>query len=207
MKLSEKIIFLRKSNGLSQEELAEKLHVSRQTVSRWESGSALPDANNILQISALFGVTTDYLLKDNHPGDDDLPRHREDHRDGSGIMFYLIALEVMILLLQFMTTVILENAVFALLSFIPFAAIIGGFEYAHRKTSPTEQTLAFRKKFYKISTWLGAYFPVRFVICVAASQYGGPISAPVLECIILAVYFCTALLINLSIDQSYLPET
>ena len=206
MKLSEKITFLRKSNGFSQEDLAEKLHISRQTVSRWESGSALPDSNNILQISALFGVTTDYLLKDDHPGGD-LPRPRSVPGNGSGIMFYLIALEVMILLLQFMTTVILQNAVFALLSFLPFAAVIGGFEYAHRKTTPTERTQTFRRKFYKISAWLGAYFPVRFVICVAASQYGGSISVPVLECIILAVYFCTALLINLSIDQSYLPET
>ena len=59
MKLSDKILTLRKRGGMSQEELAEKLNVSRQTVSRWELGSAQPDANNILQISKLFGVTAD----------------------------------------------------------------------------------------------------------------------------------------------------
>lgn len=63
MKLSDKIIGLRKSNGMSQEDLAEKLNVSRQAISRWESGTAMPDASNILQLSKLFGVTTDYLLK------------------------------------------------------------------------------------------------------------------------------------------------
>ena len=59
MKLPEKIFDLRKRQGLSQEALAEKLHVSRQTVSRWETGSALPDAGNIVQLSRLFGITAD----------------------------------------------------------------------------------------------------------------------------------------------------
>ena len=62
MKLNEKILTLRKKQGLSQEELAEKLNVSRQAVSRWEVGSAQPDATNVLQLSKLFGVTADYLL-------------------------------------------------------------------------------------------------------------------------------------------------
>ena len=65
MTLAEKIINLRKQNGWSQEELAEKLDVTRQSVSKWESGSSVPDIAKILQISELFGVTTDYLLKDN----------------------------------------------------------------------------------------------------------------------------------------------
>ena len=62
MKLSDKIVRLRKSNGMSQEELADKLGVSRQAISRWEMGTAMPDATNILQLSRLFQVTTDYLL-------------------------------------------------------------------------------------------------------------------------------------------------
>lgn len=48
MKLSDKIVRLRKSNGMSQEELADKLGVSRQAISRWEMGTAMPDATNIL---------------------------------------------------------------------------------------------------------------------------------------------------------------
>ena len=54
MKLSDKLVGLRKSAGMSQEELAEKLNVSRQAVSRWEMGTAMPDAVNILQLSKLF---------------------------------------------------------------------------------------------------------------------------------------------------------
>ena len=64
MILADKIIDLRKKNGYSQEELAEKLGVSRQSVSKWESAQSVPDLNRILELSKLFGVSTDYLLKD-----------------------------------------------------------------------------------------------------------------------------------------------
>lgn len=64
MILADKIIQLRKKNGWSQEELAEKMNVSRQAVSKWEAAQTTPDLGKILQLSQLFGVTTDYLLKD-----------------------------------------------------------------------------------------------------------------------------------------------
>lgn len=64
MILSEKITMLRKRNGWSQEELADKLDVSRQAVSKWESTATIPDLDKILKMSNIFGVTTDYLLKD-----------------------------------------------------------------------------------------------------------------------------------------------
>ena len=55
---------LRKKYGWSQEELAERLDISRQSVSKWESGASIPDLERIVGMSQLFGVTTDYLLKD-----------------------------------------------------------------------------------------------------------------------------------------------
>ena len=64
MILADKIIELRKKNGLSQEELAEKLNVSRQSISKWEGAQSIPDMNKILKLSDLFSVSTDYLLKD-----------------------------------------------------------------------------------------------------------------------------------------------
>ena len=64
MILADKIISLRKKAGWSQEELAEQLGVSRQSVSKWEGAQSMPDMEKILQLSKLFGVTTDYLLKD-----------------------------------------------------------------------------------------------------------------------------------------------
>lgn len=64
MILAEKIMSLRKQNGWSQEELAEKLGVSRQAVSKWESAGSTPDLSKVIQMANLFGVSTDYLLRD-----------------------------------------------------------------------------------------------------------------------------------------------
>lgn len=73
MKMQDKLIMLRKKAGLSQDDLAEKINVSRQAISRWENGTALPDALNVLQLSKMFHVTTDYLLNDDYESDGDIP--------------------------------------------------------------------------------------------------------------------------------------
>lgn len=65
MTLGEKITLLRKQNGWSQEELADRLDISRQSVSKWESNASVPDLDKIIKLSVLFSVSTDYLLKDN----------------------------------------------------------------------------------------------------------------------------------------------
>ena len=64
MILADKIVSLRKKAGWSQEELAEQLGVTRQSVSKWEGAQSIPDMDKVVQMSRLFGVTTDYLLKD-----------------------------------------------------------------------------------------------------------------------------------------------
>lgn len=66
MTFSEKLFDLRKKNAMSQEELADKLGVSRQAISRWEMGTAMPDAPNLLKLSETFNVSIDYLLKDDY---------------------------------------------------------------------------------------------------------------------------------------------
>lgn len=63
MNFSEKILTLRKSKNLTQEQLAEQLNISRQSISKWESGQAIPEIDKIVEISNIFDVTTDYLLK------------------------------------------------------------------------------------------------------------------------------------------------
>lgn len=77
MKFNEKLTIHRKKNGLSQEDLADKLGVSRQAISRWELGSTMPDATNLLQLSDLFGVSVDYLLHDDYESDSDIPIVKE----------------------------------------------------------------------------------------------------------------------------------
>lgn len=64
MILADKIVTLRKKAGWSQEELAQQLNVTRQSVSKWEGAQSVPDMEKILQMSRIFGVTIDFLLKD-----------------------------------------------------------------------------------------------------------------------------------------------
>lgn len=65
MSLPEKLAFLRKQKGLTQSALSETLHVSRQAVSKWEVGAAVPTTDNLKVLSELYGVSVDYLLSDN----------------------------------------------------------------------------------------------------------------------------------------------
>lgn len=78
MHFYEKLISLRKQKGWSQEELAERMDVSRQAISKWESGQSLPESERIVQLAQLFGVTTDYLLIDEQT---DAPPSEQDSGD------------------------------------------------------------------------------------------------------------------------------
>lgn len=73
MKFQEKLVSLRKGKGMSQEQLAEKLGVSRQAISRWESGESTPDMLNLLGLCECFQVSSDYLLHDDYESDADIP--------------------------------------------------------------------------------------------------------------------------------------
>lgn len=71
MSVSRQLIHLRNVKGISQEELASLMNVTRQAVSKWETGQSLPDSEKVIRLSEIFGVTTDYLLKgkENDPMD------------------------------------------------------------------------------------------------------------------------------------------
>lgn len=73
MKFNEKLIKLRKANGYSQENLAEKLGVSRQAISRWEANETTPDIEMLLGICDIFHVSADYLIHDDYTSDEDIP--------------------------------------------------------------------------------------------------------------------------------------
>lgn len=77
MILADKITALRKKAGWSQEELAEQLSVTRQSVSKWEGAQSVPDMDKVVQMSRLFGVTTDFLLKDELSEEEDCTRENK----------------------------------------------------------------------------------------------------------------------------------
>ncbi|MBQ1679266.1 MAG: helix-turn-helix transcriptional regulator [Oscillospiraceae bacterium] len=127
MILADKLIDLRKKAGWSQEELADRLDVSRQSVSKWESAQSVPDMNRVLRLSELFGVTTDYLLKDElgpealgtqslPAPDPDLPVRQVSMEDAASFLEYRrmaakrIALGVMLCILSPILLILLCGA-------------------------------------------------------------------------------------------------
>lgn len=107
MILADKIIKLRKKHGMSQEELAEKIDVSRQSVSKWESAQSIPDLDKIIQLSELFGVSTDYLLKDKideeQPLDDSyVPSRKISLEEANGYVAHSRRTSVMIAVATFL---------------------------------------------------------------------------------------------------------
>lgn len=94
MILADKIINLRKKNGWSQEELAEKLGVTRQSVSKYESAQSIPDLDKILKLSEIFGVTTDYLIKDELEEEEYAPSQMQENESESDRSVHKVTMEM-----------------------------------------------------------------------------------------------------------------
>lgn len=138
MTLSEKILRLRTARGLSQGELAEKLEVSRQSVSKWETGQSTPDVDKIIKLADLFGVTTDYLLREQReeepqPQEQDIPMVRTDVKKLDGVRVCGIVLAFLGLLLTALAAVSASQGqmghielIFVLLLILPGAVLTLG---------------------------------------------------------------------------------
>lgn len=101
MTLAEKILSLRTERGMSQDDLAEKLEVSRQSVSKWETGQSTPDLDKIIRLADLFGVSVDELVRDGErpqPPEPSRPQvvyvEREQKRELSPVQKLGIIMEV-----------------------------------------------------------------------------------------------------------------
>lgn len=94
MILADKIINLRKKNGWSQEELAEKLGVTRQSISKYEGAQSIPDLDKILKLSEIFGVTTDYLIKDELEEEEYAPSQTQENESESDRSVHKVTMEM-----------------------------------------------------------------------------------------------------------------
>lgn len=181
MKLGEKLYQLRKSKGMSQEQLAAQIKVSRQAISKWELCESIPDTDNIIQLSNLFGVSTDYLLKDelnnisenpsNTTGYGDLTKHSYV-RIVPGIF---IGIEMAALLLAFMIFILWnpyknnvymtlhENVIKAGACFMVQLASVVLFELLiHGKLSEEKREYV-KAYFYIASIWLLMPLPMIYL--------------------------------------------
>ena len=176
MTFSEKLLELRKRQGMSQEELAEKLEVSRQAVSRWEQGSAMPDVINLARISKLFGVTADYLINDEITSDREVPIVKKTESDmkkrgreiGVRILICLEFFGMFWQIIGYATSPFYGRGM--LWMFGGFGVMIGligvfAFEIIYRGLPETQQ---YRRTFYTAVTWCITLAPIAIAIEIAS---------------------------------------
>ena len=209
MLFSEKILKLRRMRGLSQDETAELIGVSRQALSRWETGTALPDASNIAKICRVFDVSADYLLNDEEQSD---ALYKPSGRNDGGVALGCILVNVFALLAEIVSVVCAffsqyvalwclfgAGVVLTLISVCVFETCF----YA----CPAGVKARFRKKFYTASVWLAALFPLVIPAnaafgLIAANTPGG-FTVPVISIsfICLAVYIVIGVVVMLVTDH------
>ena len=152
MNLSEKLLKLRKQSGLSQQELADQLNVSRQSVSKWELNESVPDISNILALSEIYHVSTDYLLKDSIENDT-----KENRID---LMIVISTCIVFIgLLSAYMLWKHYQNSICLLVGMLIQIIGIIIFEIF---ALPTHQQ-KYQRKFFSINIWLLCFIPIFYM--------------------------------------------
>lgn len=139
MTIGGKIQNLRKQRGMSQEQLAEALGVSRQAVSKWEAEQSVPDIDKIIAVCDYFGVTTDYILRDaelpqSEPQSEPLPQNtyntnenqaQEENTEKRKQSALLLAIAIMLYILCVIPPIIFESVLGVVLMFVMIAAATG----------------------------------------------------------------------------------
>lgn len=166
MTFGEKLQTLRRERGWSQEELASEIPISRQAVSKWESSVVVPDTENVLRLSDIFGVSTDYLLREELTGDGDLPavKRREaelrEEKDRTVAMIVLVAVLALGFFWQLFGSLVYQNHLIVLLGMTAHTVTIVVFEAMYQKYRGTDGAKRCRRRFYQISVWLVSLFPL-----------------------------------------------
>lgn len=212
MKLNEKIHQLRKGKGLSQEELASQLTVSRQAISKWELGESVPDTENVVQLSRIFGVSTDYLLNDEYQSDKDIPAVKEngeaiktEHRNNIILSGFLFALITALIVSTIAWVQQLEvRGIVSGLCFLVILAVCFCLEFLYlSKFSSKKQANAQRTQLYSIGVWFILPIPVWAVVHQAAFYYPRPFFSGMQYLLFIAIYAVLATSITLILRRLY----
>lgn len=169
MHIADRIQQLRKAKGISQEELAEHIGVSRQAVSKWESGQSTPDMEKIILLSDYFAVTTDYLLKGMEP------QVEEAKNNGISLQIFAVAatacnfiglvLAVMIWQTWQTPMAVATGLIIPALGLCVFAVGL--------TIGKEENLLKVKKIFWMINVWLLGFIPFSVVFNILDGLWGG----------------------------------
>ena len=180
MTFGEKLQQLRKGRGWSQERLAEEIPISRQAVSKWESGAAAPDTENVVRLSAIFGVSTDYLLHDDFTGDEDIPavKRREEElqkaRNRDTAMMVLMGIMAMGLFWQLVGALIYQSHLIVLLGMTTHIVIVIAFEALFRRYQGDPEAREQRLLFWQLTVWFVSLFPCAALTRILWAFWPGP---------------------------------
>ena len=180
MTFGEKLQQLRKGRGWSQERLAEEIPISRQAVSKWESGAAAPDTENVVRLSAIFGVSTDYLLHDDFTGDEDIPavKRREEElqkaRNRDTAMMVLMGIMAMGLFWQLVGALIYQSHLIVLLCMTAHIVIVIAFEALFRRYQGDPEAREQRLLFWQLTVWFVSLFPCAALTRILWAFWPGP---------------------------------
>ena len=154
MKLNEKLLKLRKERGLSQQQLADQLNVSRQSISKWELNESIPDIQNIVAMSQLFDVTTDYLLKD------EMEKNQVNNNHIDIILVVSTLIIFLGLVLAYMLWNYYQNSICLFIGM--FIQVLGIILFEVFAIPSHKQS--YQKKFFSINIWLLTLIPIRYFI-------------------------------------------
>lgn len=167
MTIADRIQNLRKTKGISQEELADKIGVSRQAISKWESEQSSPDLEKVIFLSDYFEVTTDYLLKGIEPKQDIIGKKLPDARifsaGGTAVNFIGLITAVMLWLERQTPASVAIGCIFFTVGCLLYT--IGQFV--------GEQKVSAKKWFFAINIWIIALMPVTCIFNFIQGTAGG----------------------------------
>ena len=169
MTLADRIQQLRKQRGISQEELADRVGVSRQAVSKWESGQSLPDLDKIILLSDYFEVTTDYLLKGVEP----TPAAQEKKADGR--IFTIVAtvlnlIGMLVACVVFYETHMAGSLIIGVV-FLALGCMVFGIGMVESALNSKPRA---KRNFWTVNIWMLAFMPWSFVWNVIYTFPGAP---------------------------------
>ncbi len=166
MNISDRIQYLRKTKGISQEELADKIGVSRQAISKWESEQSIPDIDKILLLSDYFEVTTDYIIKGIEPTlemEKDTLDARIFALGGTALNFVGLIVALTIWVDKQSPFSVMIGLIFMTMGMMTFFAGQYVGEYKNKA----------KKQFWTINIWLLVLMPYSFIFNLIQSIIGG----------------------------------
>ena len=172
MTLADRIQQLRKQRGISQEELADRVGVSRQAVSKWESEQSVPDMDKIILISDYFEVTTDYLLKGIEPAP---PAPADQEKKADGRIFAIVATVLNLIGVLVTCAVWYETqqagSLIIGVVFLALGCMVFGIGMV--ESAPASKPRA-KRNFWTVNIWLLAFMPWSFVWNIIYMFPGAP---------------------------------